>query len=140
MNSRAVPQIGFSFEYLMWIFTRISGLALILLAVVGVIGAFLMEARIQIDLPTLVRWTFFPNPNHVVNSNIPDVAIGWATAYWQIMEMMLVFFGLTHGINGLRVVIEDYLDSSWFKVILRGLLLLLWIFMLIVAVYVILAS
>jgi succinate dehydrogenase / fumarate reductase membrane anchor subunit len=140
MNSRAVPQVGFSFEYLMWIFTRISGLALILLAVVGVIGAFLMEARIQIDLPTLVRWTFFPNPNHVVNSNIPDVAIGWATAYWQIMEMMLVFFGLTHGINGLRVVIEDYLDSSWFKVILRGLLLLLWIFMLIVAVYVILAS
>ena len=140
MTSRPAPQIGFSFEYLMWIFTRISGLVLILLAVIGVIGAFLMGARLQIDLPTLVQWTFFPNPNHVVNSNIPDVAVGWATAYWQIMQMMIIFFAGTHGINGLRVVIEDYLNSSWFKIVLRGLLFLLWIFMLIVAVYVILAS
>jgi len=140
MHSRPAPQIGFSFEYLMWIFTRISGLALILLAIIGVIGAFIMGARAQIDLATLMRWTFFPNPNHVVNSNIPDVAIGWATAYWQIMEMMIVFFGLTHGINGLRVVVEDYASASWFKVILRGLLLVVWIFMMIVAVYVILAS
>ena len=140
MHSRPAPQIGFSFEYLMWIFTRISGLALILLAILGVVGAFIMGARTQIDLPTLMRWTFFPNPNHVVNSNIPDVAVGWATAYWQIMEMMIVFFGLTHGLNGLRVVIEDYASASWFKVILRGLLLVIWIFMMIVAVYVILAS
>lgn len=140
MSSRPAPQIGFSFEYLMWIFTRISGLALILLAIIGVIGAFIMGARTQIDMATLMRWTFFPNPNHVVNSNIPDVAIGWATAYWQIMEMMIVFFGLTHGLNGLRVVIEDYTKASWFKVLLRGFLLLAWLFMMVVAVYVILAS
>ena len=140
MYSRPAPQIGFSFEYLMWIFTRISGLALILLAAIGIAGAFIMGARTQIDLPTLMRWTFFPNPNHVVNSNIPDVAIGWATAYWQIMQMMIVFFGATHGINGLRVVIEDYINASWFKIILRGLLLAFWIFILIVSVYVILAS
>jgi len=140
MYSRPAPQVGFSFEYLMWVFTRISGLALILLAIIGVIGAFIMGARTEIDLPTLMRWTFFPNPNHVVNSNIPDVALGWATAYWQIMEMMIVFFGVTHGINGLRVVIEDYINRGWFKVILRGLLLLIWIFLMIVAVYVILAS
>ena len=61
MHSRPAPQIGFSFEYLMWIFTRISGLALILLAILGVVGAFIMGARTQIDLPTLMRWTFFPN-------------------------------------------------------------------------------
>lgn len=140
MHSRPAPQVGFSFEYLMWIFTRISGLALILLAIMGIIGAFLMNARTQVDLPTLMRWTFFPNPNHVVNSEIPDVAIGWATAYWQIMQMMIAFFGVTHGINGLRVVIEDYLNSSWVKVILRGLMFLFWIFILIVAVYVILAG
>lgn len=140
MYSRPAPQVGFSFEYLMWVFTRISGLALILLAIIGVTGAFIMGARTEVNLATLMRWTFFPNPNHVVNSNIPDVALGWATAYWQIMEMMIVFFGVTHGINGLRVVIEDYINRSWFKVILRGLLFLVWIFMMIVAVYVILAS
>lgn len=140
MSSRTAPQIGFSFEYVMWVFTRISGIALITLAIIGVVGAFWMGARTQMDLGTLMRWTFFPNPNHVVNSNIPDLALGWATAYWQIMQMLIVLFAVTHGMNGLRVVIEDYTRSTWLRPLMRGLILFLWVFMLIVAVYVILAS
>jgi len=124
----------------MWLFTRISGLALILLAMVGVAGALLMGARTQMDFSTLIRWTFFPNPNHVVNSNIPDVAQGWANAYWQIMQMLIVFFGVTHGMNGLRVVLEDYLGSAIGRILLRSLIFLLWLFLLVVAIYVILAS
>ena len=139
MRARTV-QPGWSFEYVMWIFTRISGLALILLAVFGVTGALIMGARTQMDLPTLMRWSFFPNPNHVVNSNIPDVAVGWATAYWQIMQMLIIFFAVSHAYNGLRVVLEDFIGQSFSKPMLRGLILLLWMFSLIVAVYVILAS
>ncbi len=139
MSARTV-QPGWSFEYVMWIFTRISGLAMVLLAVFGVISALIMGARTQMDLPTLMRWTFFPNPNHVVNSNIPDVAVGWATAYWQIMQMLIIFFAVTHAYNGLRVVLEDFIGQSFSKPLLRGLILLLWMFSLIVAVYVILAS
>jgi succinate dehydrogenase hydrophobic anchor subunit len=129
-----------SFEYIMWIFTRISGLALILMAGIGLTAAFAMGARTQMDLPTLMRWTFFPNPNHVVNSNIPDVAVGWATAFWQIMQMLIIFFGVTHAFNGLRIVLEDFIGQSYLKPMLRGLILLLWMFSLITAVYVILAS
>jgi succinate dehydrogenase hydrophobic anchor subunit len=139
MRARTV-QPGWSFEYVMWIFTRISGLAMILLAVFGTTGALIMGARTQMDLPTLMRWSFFPNPNHVVNSNIPDVAVGWATAYWQIMQMLIIFFAVSHAYNGLRVVMEDFIGQSFSKPMLRGLILLLWMFSLIVAVYVILAS
>ncbi len=139
MSARTV-QPGWSFEYVMWIFTRISGLAMILLAVFGVSGALIMGARTQMDLPTLMRWAFFPNPNHVVNSNIPDVAVGWATAYWQIMQLLIIFFAVSHAYNGLRVVLEDFIGQSFSKPMLRGLILLLWMFSLIVAVYVILAS
>lgn len=139
MRARTV-QPGWSFEYVMWIFTRISGLALVLLAVFGVVSALIMGARTQMDLPTLMRWSFFPNPNHVVNSNIPDVAVGWATAYWQIMQMLIIFFAVTHAYNGLRVVLEDFIGQSFSKPMLRGMILLLWMFSLIVAVYVILAS
>jgi succinate dehydrogenase hydrophobic anchor subunit len=99
-----------------------------------------MGARTQMDLPTLIRWTFFPNPNHVVNSNIPDVAVGWATAFWQIMQILIIFFAVTHAFNGLRVVLEDFLGPSFLKPMLRGLILLLWMFALITAIYVILAS
>jgi succinate dehydrogenase hydrophobic anchor subunit len=124
----------------MWIFTRISGLSLVLLSGIGLISAFIMGARTQVNLPTLLRWTFFPNPNHVINSNIPDVTLGWATAFWQVIQILIVFFAVTHGFNGLRVIIEDYTDQSILKPFLRGLIFLLWLFSLIVAVYVVLFS
>jgi len=139
MQRRSVPPAT-SFEYFMWIFTRGSGIALILLALIGISGAFLMGARTQMDLATVMRWAFFPNPNHVVNSNIPDVAIGWATAFWQIMQMLIIILATTHGYNGLRVVIEDFLGDSYWRPMLRGLIFLLWLFSLIVAFYVILFS
>lgn len=139
MRVRTV-QAGFSVEYLMWIFTRISGISLITLAVVGMVSAFALGARTQIDLPTLMRWTFFPNPNHVVNSNIPDVTLGWANAFWQIMQMLIVVFGATHGFNGLRVVVEDFMGNSAFRPLVRGIIFFLWLFVLIAAIYVILAS
>jgi succinate dehydrogenase hydrophobic anchor subunit len=140
MSARAAPRVGLSFEYLMWVFTRISGIAMLLLALSGMAAAFWMGARTQVDIATLMRWTFFPNPNHVVNSDIPDVTLGWANAFWQIMQILLVFFGVTHGINGVRVVIEDYMGQTWLRPMLRGLLFFIWLFVLIVAVYVILAS
>jgi succinate dehydrogenase hydrophobic anchor subunit len=140
MRSRTVPQRGFNLDYLMWLFTRLSGLTLFLLAFIGVVGALLLGARQQIDLPTLMRWTFFPNPNHVVNSNIPDVTQGWANAYWQIMMILILFFGVTHGFNGLRMVIEDYLGKSISQVLLRGVIFLLWLFFMVMGVFVILAS
>lgn len=140
MTTRTAPRIGFSFEYLMWIFTRISALALFLLAFIGIASAFYLGARTQTDVGTVLRWTFFPNPNHVVNSDIPDVTLGWANAFWQIMQMLIVIFGVTHGMNGLRVVVEDYLDRTWIRPIWRGLIFFLWLFILIVAIYVILAS
>jgi len=124
----------------MWIFTRISGLAMIILAIVGITSAFIMGARTQMDLPTLMRWTFFPNPNHVINSEIPDVTLGWANAFWQIMEMLIIFFAATHAYNGLRIVLEDFLGSTIWRPLMRGLIFLLWIFSLILAIYVILAS
>jgi succinate dehydrogenase hydrophobic anchor subunit len=124
----------------MWIFTRLSGLALIVLALIGVISALLMGARTQMDLGTLMRWTFFPNPNHVISSNIPDITLGWANGFWQVMQMLLIVFGVTHGFNGLRVVVEDFTGPSFWQPVLRGLVFLLWLFVLIVAIYVILSS
>ncbi len=140
MRSRNIPPRGWTFEYLMWIFTRLSGLTMLLLAALGMTAAFIMGARTQMDLPTLMRWTFFPNPNHVMESDIPDITQGWSNAFWQIMQMLLVFFAVTHGFNGLRVVIEDYIDHTLLRPMLRGAIFLLWLFSIAVAIYVILAS
>jgi succinate dehydrogenase / fumarate reductase membrane anchor subunit len=139
MRARSV-QPGFSFEYIMWIFTRISGLSFLLLAFLGLMGALYLGARTQMDLPTLMRWTFFPNPNHIINSEIPDITLGWATAFWQIMQILIIFFAGTHGFNGLRVVVEDFTGNNFLRPFMRGLIFLLWLFSLVIAIYVILAS
>jgi len=140
MRHRYVPQRGINLDYLMWLFTRISGLGIVFLALIGLASAMYMGARMQMDLPTGLRWTFLPNPNHVINSNIPDVTLGWANAFWQIMQYLIVFFAFTHAANGIRMITEDYVGHTFWQPFLRAFIALLWIGMLIVGIYVILGS
>jgi succinate dehydrogenase hydrophobic anchor subunit len=139
MRSKVMPKPSWNLEFLMWVFTRFSGLSLILMAVIAISVGLLMGARTQMDLGTLMRWTFFPNPNHVLDSEIPDIYL-WANGFWQIIQILVVFFAATHGFNGLRVVIEDYTSSGFWQIFLRFLILLLWIFSSLVGIYVILGS
>ena len=129
-----------AFEYGMWMFTRISGLALMLFGAVSMGAAFVLGGRLHIDMPTMFRWMFFPNPNHVVNSNIPDVSLGWSNAFWQVYSMVMIFVAAVHGFNGLRMIIEDYIENAIVVALFRILTLLLFVGGIIVAVYVILAS
>jgi succinate dehydrogenase hydrophobic anchor subunit len=139
MRSRVMPKPSWNLDYMMWVFTRLSGLSLILLVVIGISAGLLMGARSQMDLGTLMRWTFFPNSNHVLDSEIPDLYL-WANGFWQIMQILVLFFAATHGFNGLRVVLEDYSLSGFWQIFLRFLILLLWIFSALVGIYVILGS
>ena len=129
-----------SLDYSLWLFTRLSGLGLMLFAAVSMALAFVLGGRTLLDLPTMLRWMFFPNPNHVVNSNIPDVTVGWSNAFWQIFGFLIVLLASAHGFNGVRMVLEDYLRSPLAVLIVRWSLLVIWLGCLIVAVYVILAS
>lgn len=139
MRSRTMPKPSWNLEFLMWIFTRISGITLILLAIIGLSAGLIMGARTQMDLGTLMRWTFFPNPSHVLDSEIPDLDL-WTNGFWQIMQILVVVFAATHGFNGLRVVIEDYSKPGIWQAALRFLIFLLWVFSGLVGIYVILGS
>ncbi|PWB56632.1 MAG: hypothetical protein C3F13_00750 [Anaerolineales bacterium] len=140
MRSHYAPNRGLNLDYLMWLFTRISGLGIILLALIGLAAAMYMGARLQMDLPTVLRWTFLPNPSHVVNSNIPDVVPGWANAFWQIMQFLIVFFAFTHAANGIRMIAEDYVGHTLWQPFVRAFIALLWVAMTIIAFYVIIGS
>jgi succinate dehydrogenase hydrophobic anchor subunit len=124
----------------MWVFTRVSGLALVLFAAISMGIAFTMGARSLLDMPALMRWTFFPNPNHVVNSDVPDVSLGWSNAFWQVFSILMILLAGTHGVNGLRMVLEDYLTNVYLIGFLRATFVILLVGALIVSVYVILAS
>ena len=127
-------------DYSLWLFTRLSGLGLMLLAAISMAAAFVMGGRTLLDLPTMMRWMFFPNPNHVINSNIPDVSAGWSNPFWQIFGFLMILLASGHGLNGVRMVFEDYLRSPLAVLIVRWSLLLIWLGGLSVAVFVIRAS
>ena len=134
MRSRPAPQLGFSFENLMWLFTRISGVIMVLMALYALGSALWMGARTQLGLDAVVRWVFFANSYHVQGVENTDL---WFNDFWKIFQSVAIFFAGTHGVNGLRVVLEDYLHRSWARVFLRGFLFLFWLFMLLVAIVII---
>ncbi|MBT3315378.1 MAG: hypothetical protein HN390_12285 [Anaerolineae bacterium] len=139
MTSRKVAKRGFNLDYIMWLFMRLSALALYAVGLTGLTAALVMGARTQTDISTLIRWVFFPNPMHVFSSDIVNLD-GFINSFWQIMQITAVFFGVTHGMNGLRIVVEDFMGSTIWRTLWRGFIFFLWIFILLVAIYVVLAS
>jgi succinate dehydrogenase hydrophobic anchor subunit len=136
---RTAPQRGFHFDYLMWLFTRISALAMYLLAIVGITAALLMSARQNMTVADLMRWAFMPNPNHVANTNIPDVE-AWKGIFWQVMGILMLFFAGSHGLHGLLNILEDYISRTRVRNALRGLVFLVWVLISAIGIYVILTS
>ena len=71
---------------------RLSGIGLIFLAVGHV--------TIQLLL------------NDVHNLDLQFVADQWDDWGWKAYDMLLLFFALAHGLNGLRNVLEDYIHNK----------------------------
>jgi len=140
MQSRPAPVRGWNFEYLMWLFLRISGLALYLLAIFSVGAALYLGARTQMDMGALLRWAFFPNSSHLASSEV-DVTAGWISLLWQSLQGLAVFFGVTHGFNGLRNILEDFVGSRrGARLAVRIVLFALWAFMTYAALTLVLAD
>ena len=137
MRIKSAPQRGFNFEYIMWLFTRLSALAMYALALAGLVGALIMGARSEMNMADLMRWTFMPNSSHVLNTNVPNIDV-WATTFWRAMAIVFLLFAGSHGIHGLLNVEEDYLHNKTARIILRILGLLLFAAMAVIGISVIL--
>jgi len=137
MSTRAAPKIGFNFDYVMWLFTRLSALAMYALAIAGVIGALWMGARTSMKLPDLMRWMFMPEATHV---NSPSVAnlLAWKTIFWQVMGGLVVVLASAHGLHGVLSVLEDYLAGARLRRALRLVILFVWLAVCAIGIYVIL--
>jgi succinate dehydrogenase hydrophobic anchor subunit len=139
MRIRIAPKRGFNFDYVMWLFTRLSALAMYLLAFIGLVGALIMGARQNMNLADLMRWVFMPEVTHVQTTNVADLA-AWKTTFWQGMGILFVFIASAHGLHGLLNVVEDYLENATLRKILRYLVIVVLIAMNAIAIYVILHS
>jgi len=112
-KSRSLPlsKRGLNFEMLMWMFTRLSALAMYALILFAIFGALIMGARTQMNMADVLRWGFMPNSSHVQSTDVPDLA-PWASPFWKITGSLLLLVAVAHGVHGLVVIADDYITSK----------------------------
>jgi succinate dehydrogenase hydrophobic anchor subunit len=119
-KSRTLPlsQRGLNFEMLMWLFTRLTALAMYGLILFGLIGALVMGARTQMNFADVMRWAFMPMVSHVQSTNVPELA-PWTTVFWRLVASALLLVASAHGVHGLVVIADDYIVSGRGRQIVR---------------------
>lgn len=136
-KSRTLPlrKRGLSFEMFMWIFTRLSALAMYGLILFAVIGALVMGARQQMSFADILRWGFMPNPNHVQSTNVPALE-PWAAPFWAVVASLLLLVAVAHGVHGLVVIADDYITTDRGRNIVRFLSIVMMISMSFMGLYI----
>jgi len=141
LKPRTLPltKRGLNFEMLMWLFTRLSALAMYALILFAIIGALVMGARYQMNLADVLRWGFMPNPGHVQSVPLenPDA---WATLFWKLTAGALLLLAVAHGVHGLVVIADDYIVTPRGRLVVRWLSIAMMISMSLIGLYVIWTS
>ena len=91
---------GRGFEAYAWLFMRLSGVVLLGLAVFHLLW---MHLVIGVD-----------------NIDFQLVAERWSNPLWRLYDLCLLYFALTHGVNGFRTVLEDYVRSPGRLLAVKG--------------------
>jgi succinate dehydrogenase hydrophobic anchor subunit len=131
----SLKQRGLTFEMLMWIFTRLSALAMYGFFLVGLVGAFWMGARYHMNFADVMRWAFTTNYIHVQSTNVPLID-PWASAFWRLVASGLFLVATAHGVHGLVVIADDYIVSPGGRKFVRLLSMIAMASMSLIGVYV----
>ncbi len=127
---------GLNFEMMMWIFTRLSALAMYALILVAVVGALILGARSEMNMADLLRWGFMPNISPVQSTNGPDLT-PFSSLFWHLVASALILVATAHGVHGRVVIADDYLVKPRARQIVRLLSILFMGSMIIIGLYVI---
>jgi succinate dehydrogenase hydrophobic anchor subunit len=100
-----------NFESIMWLFTRLSALAMYALILFGLIGALVMGARNNMNFADVMRWAFMPNVTHVQSTDLESTD-AWVTPFWKLTASALLLVATAHGVHGLVVIADDYIASE----------------------------
>ena len=87
-SRKTAPRPGRNFETWSWFFMRVSGLLLLFLA--------------------LIHFALTHIMHDVVTTNYGFVQRRWHNLGWRIFDWSLLALALAHGLNGLRLIIDDY--------------------------------
>jgi succinate dehydrogenase / fumarate reductase membrane anchor subunit len=87
LETRERPHSGF--ELWAWLFMRLSGILLLFLAVGHVLIMHVLETGVD-------------------RVNFSFVVDRWSSPLWRTWDWMMLSLALLHGVNGVRVIVQDY--------------------------------
>ncbi len=96
---------GGGFETFSWYFFRVSGVALIFLAIIHL---FLNHVTTDVSC-----------------TSYQLISLRYSNPFWRLYDWLLLMLALLHGTNGLRVVIDDYVRTRGWRLTLQSTLGLL---------------
>lgn len=121
-KSRTLPlsKRGMSFETFMWLFTRLTALAMYGFIFIGIVGALMMGAQNNMTFVEVLRWALMPNVGHVTYTNVPDLS-PFATMFWKFIASVFFLTAAGHGVHGVVVILDDYFakpsQRNWIRII-----------------------
>ena len=133
---RRVRMGGSKFELYMWFFTRVSGILLLLMGAFNIVYANLAGGYGVLDAGAQMRWAFFPISFHVQSTSV-EVTPNFANPFWQAYTFLVIAFAATHGLNGIRVILQDYIRHPLLMAWVKALLVVLWVVSLLAASFLI---
>jgi succinate dehydrogenase hydrophobic anchor subunit len=129
-KARTLPlsKRGMSFETFMWLFTRLTALAMYGFIFIGIVGALIMGAQNDMSFVEVLRWALMPNVGHVTYTNVPDLS-PYATMFWRSVASLFFFTAIAHGVHGVVVILDDYFATEqqrkWIRIINISLFVIL---------------
>ena len=94
-RSRSARSAG-AFEAYSWLFMRASAVLLLVLV--------------------LLHFAIMHVINGVEQVNYSFVAARFATPFWRSYDLLMVLLALGHGLNGTRIIIDDYVHARAWRV------------------------
>ncbi len=92
-----------SFEVWSWFFMRISGIVLLFLVLIHLYVMHIIDAGVE-----RVDFAF--------------VADRWRNVGWKTFDWAMLFLSLLHGVNGLRIIIDDYVGRPGVRTTVKSIL------------------
>jgi succinate dehydrogenase / fumarate reductase membrane anchor subunit len=101
---RSTPRRGHTnTELYAWLFMRVSGVILIVLVLGHLFIMNILDGGVQ-----RINWAF--------------VAGRWASPFWQVWDLLMLWLAMLHGTNGLRTIINDYTRRDGTRLMLKSVL------------------
>ncbi len=94
------------FELSTWLFMRISGLVLLLLAVGHVLIMHVWDEGVD-------------------RVNFEFIQLRWASLFWKTWDWLMLVLALLHGVNGLRVIVLDYVRPAGLRLAINSFFVVL---------------